>query len=202
MSFADTVKATVDSVDKLPQSTPAQAYLKVLNELANGLSQTGIGAAIVPGRDPRRSTLYLHPMHRPNTGFHMLVFHLSEDAIVVSGEEPTRITTPEALQDWLLDFIKLPAFRESMAILRDRATQPVDARLCVGDSKNFTRGDVLVMVQPEDQVRLDAAPGTVLTFEVERMNFPGNAPIDPSVTYTELDSAGLVMRVTGVELHG
>ena len=108
------------------QSTPAQAFRAVLEELAHGLAQTGVGAEIRSGRDPRQMSLYLYPSHRPNAGSHMLMFSLRDGAIIVSGREPTSLATPTELETWLIEFIKLPAFAESLSILRERATHLAD----------------------------------------------------------------------------
>jgi hypothetical protein len=202
MSFADTVKQAVESIEKEPKSTPAQAFLEVLHELARGLGQAGVGAEIRPWRDPRKSSLYLFPPHRPSMGSHLLMFSLAEGAILVSGETPTLLRTPNDLEAWLLGFIKLPAFVESLSILRERASEPVEARLCEFKAPRVSRSDVLVQVKPEDQVRIDAAGDASIVVDVAREEFPGNAPLDSALEYSLLDSAGLLVNVTKIDVRG
>ena len=152
-------------------------------------------------------SLYLYPSHRPNAGSHMLMFSLRDGAIIVSGREPTSLATPTELETWLIEFIKLPAFAESLSILRERATQPVEARLCEHGADRISRGDVLVLVQSADQARIatseDATPEGEVTVEVERVEFPGNAPLRDAVgNYAALDSAGVLLRVTRAKVSG
>lgn len=195
MSFANAIKAAVESVDHDSGSSRAQEYREVLNELASGLAQAGVGAEIRPRPDPRQSVLYLYPRHRPQAGSFMLSFRLDGDAIIVSGEEPTRIEGPEALKAWLVTFVKLPAFVESLQILRARATEPVEARLRVDATRSFSKGDILVSVSADDQARIDTNPDVLLSLAVERIEFPGNGHFDAAVKYAVLDSAGLLLRV-------
>jgi len=129
LSFAELIKTAIKAAENAGDTEPARRYLAVLDELAKGLAELGVGARIQPLRDPRRVALYLYPSYRPGRGSHMLIFSFDRDAIVVSGEQSTRLETPEALQSWLIDFVKLPTFIESLRVLRGMAEDPVEARL-------------------------------------------------------------------------
>jgi hypothetical protein len=203
MSFADQVQAAVETAESSADTERAQRYRAVLNELCAGLERLGVGARINPLGDPRRFALFVHAPDRPQRGSLMLTFFVDEDAIVVSGETPTRIEAPEALERWLLDFVKLPAFVESIRALREAASEPVEARLRVNQERAYAKGDVLVEVSPTDQRKLaEATAGARVELEVERVEFPGNAQFTTAEHYPVLDSAGLVVNVDSVTQAG
>jgi hypothetical protein len=196
MSFADQVKEAVATAQDAPGTEPAKRYRAVLDELASGLTELGVGALIHPGRDPRKLTLRLYPQHRPARVNAMLSFFLDGDAIVVSGETSTQLKSPEALQRWLLDFVKLPELVESIRVLREQAELPVEARLRVDAKMAYMKGDVMVLVSKDDQKKLDEADiGAEVDIDVERIEFPGNAQLGEVAPYAVLESAGLLLEV-------
>jgi len=196
MSFADKVKTAILTAEAGAETGPARRYCAVLDELAKGLEALGIGARINGARDPRNWGLYLHAPYRPDGGSLMLNFFLDGDKIVVIGENRKTITSPEELERWLLDFMRMRAFLESIRALREQAEQPVEARLRVATGVTYAKGDVVVAVAPVDQQMLaEADVGTQVMLEVERVQFPGNASFFHPPAYRVLDSAGLVVNV-------
>lgn len=126
----------------------------------------------------------------------MLSFILDGDDIMVVGESTVRIQDPDELQRRLLEFVRLPNFIESIRTLREEANVPVEARLRVDVRMPYAKGDVVVAVSPTDQETLaNAAPGSTVELEVERVEFPGNAPFADPAHYAVLDSAGLLVEV-------
>lgn len=203
MSFADQVRAAVANAEGAADTEPAQRFRAVLDEFVAGLGALGVGARIQPGRDARKLTLYLYPAHRPARVKLMLTFFLDGDGIVVSGETSTSITSPDELQRWLLRYVQLPAFLESLGALREEAQLPVEARLRVDRQASHAVGDVVVAVSPEDQEKLDAVTkGSDVELEVERIEFHGNGPYVRGTAYMILESAGLLVGVDSVEPAG
>lgn len=196
MSFAAKVKTAVEAAQHGAETEPALRYRAVLDQLAEGLAELGIGARITGSRDPRKLGLYLHASYRPERGSLMLSFFLDGDKIIVSGESPKTIGSPEELERWLLDFVKLPAFVESISTLREEAEQPMEARLRVATGVAYAKGDLVVAVAPADQRMLaETAVHAEVTLDITRVEFPGNAPFADPPEYKVLDSAGLVVNI-------
>jgi hypothetical protein len=189
----------VASAQEAAHSEIAQRFQAVLDEFANGLAGLGVGARIRPGRDPRKLTLYLYPPHRPARANLMLSFFLQGEGIVVLGEGTTSLETPEGLQEWLLRYVQLPAFLESLGVLREEAELPVEARLRVDRQASQGIRDVVVAVSPEDQQRLDAATkGSDVELDVTRIDSQGNGAYAEGTDYVLLESAGLVLDIESV----
>jgi hypothetical protein len=196
MSFASKVKAAVTTATAGSETNAGQRYRTVLDELATGLQELGIGARIEGSRDPRRLGLYLHAPYRPQSGSLMLSFFLAGDDLIVSGESPETMKSAEDLERWLLEFVKLPAFVESIRTLREAAERPVEARLRVATGVTYAQGDVVVAVDPVDQKTLfEAADGAEVPLDVTRVEFPGNAQFADTPEYKVLDSSGLVLNI-------
>jgi hypothetical protein len=203
MSFAEQVRAAVASAQAAPNTEPAQRYQAVLNEFIAGLKDVDVGARIKQGRDPRKLTFYLFPLHRPARVNLMLTFFLNGEGIVVSGENPTPLNSPEELQRWLLTYVQSPTFVESLNLLRQEAEMPVEARLRVDSNAEYAAGDVLVAVTPTDQERLDnVGVGSEVELVVERVVFPGNRQFADPPRYAALDSAGLFVTIDESKREG
>ncbi|MBK6532926.1 MAG: hypothetical protein IPF99_26050 [Deltaproteobacteria bacterium] len=155
MSFVDEVKSAIQGVERTQSTHPAFALLAVVRDLAEGLSDESVRAVARGMGDPRRVGLYLHPAHRPQRGQYLLTFFFDGEGVTVSGEKSIRYTDPEGLKKWLIDFVTLPAFIESLQILREEATRPVEARLRRSAALAYSQGDVMVEVSAADQKKLD-----------------------------------------------
>jgi hypothetical protein len=190
MTFEEELKQALGQAERDATSTAAAEYRDVLSAVTRVLESEGIGAFIRVGADPRRLTLYVHPRHRPARCNAMLMFFLEGSSIRMFGEEQLVLTAPEDLKRRLIEFVKLPAFRESLQLLRDEATLPVEARLRRSARRSFSDGDVMVAVSATDQERLaNASTGSDVELNVERIEFPGNAAF--SGQYKILYSAGI-----------
>jgi hypothetical protein len=133
----------------------------------------------------------------------MLTFFFDGDALIASGDRPTRLPERDLLEAYLLEFVKKPAFMESLAILREEAALPVEAQLRVNGDGRQDGQDVVVVVTARDQEALDAlAIGTSAALDVERAEFPGNPPFMAQQPYALLDSAGVVVRIQNSALSG
>jgi hypothetical protein len=200
MSFADQVREAVANAEGAAENEPAQRFRAVLDELKTGLEGLGVGARIQSGRDPRKLTLYLYPPHRPSRVNLMLSFFIDGEGIVVVGEGSSSIKTSDDLQRWLLRYVQSESFVESLRVLRDEAKLPVEARLRVDRQVAHAVGDMVVVVAPEDQERLNAAARDAeITIDVARSAFPGNGTYTVPTVYVLLESAGLFVSVERVE---
>ncbi|WP_437718153.1 hypothetical protein WMF45_18120 [Sorangium sp. So ce448] len=182
---------------------PGKPFREVLEQFVNTLRKLGIGARLDPLADPRKLGVWLYPEHRPSRGSIMLTFFFEGDAIIASGDSPTRLGEPELLEAWLVEFVKKSAFIESLAVLREEARQPVEAQLRVNADGRGHAQDVIVTVSACDQEALDALTiGAQASLDVERAEFPGNPQLMAQPAYALLDSAGLVVRVVSSTLNG
>jgi hypothetical protein len=195
MSFANELKATVEAVEASADSEQARRFRNVLDETVEGLEQLGVGARIDIETDPRKSTLYIYPLYRPQRGSRMVRFFIDDAELVVSGETSTQVKTPEELKSWFLKYVKSPAFIASLRDLRDLATVSVEARLRVSKQMNYHKDDVMVEVSKDDQEKLGKArPGEVVSLRVKRIDFPGNGVLRGE-GYEVLNSAGIFVDV-------
>ncbi|MFS8066514.1 MAG: hypothetical protein ACMG6S_09095 [Byssovorax sp.] len=203
MTFAEKLIAAVKAAEAGTETEPGRPFRTVLEQFVDTLRKLGIGARLDSLADPRKLGVWMYPEHRPSRGSLMLTFFFDGDAIIASGERPTRLPDPDLLEAWLLDFVKKPAFIESLDILREQATWPVEAQLRVnGDGRQHGQ-DVVVAVSACDQEALDAsAIGARASFEVERAEFPGNPQFMAQPAYALLDSAGIVMSIQNSTLNG
>ncbi|MDO9019907.1 MAG: hypothetical protein Q8S73_01870 [Deltaproteobacteria bacterium] len=199
MSFVEKVRDAV-KVEGEEDTSQSKAYLRVIEELAQGLETPGISARVQRSRDPRRVSLRVFPEYRPQSGIAMLTFLLEGASVTVLGDRPETLTSPESLEQWLLEnFVTLPTFKESLQVFREQATKPVEARLRVSEVLAFSKGDVVVSVSADDQKKIgDAAVGQEVRLPIRRVDFPGNAAFDQTgMSYVILDSAGLLLSVKG-----
>jgi hypothetical protein len=195
-SFADQIAGTISAAEHALITPASRQYRDLLNELATGLSTQGVGAHISRSADPRRLGLYLHPRYRPARGSLMLSFFLDGEEIVAAGAVPKRLGDVQELKQFLLNFVTIPAFLESMETLRAMEKESVEARLGVSADRAFAVGDVIVAVAAKDQEHFaQAEVGTETTIEVSRVSFPGNAAWAKDRRYQVLDSAGIVARI-------
>lgn len=199
MTFAEQIRAALAKANEGANSQQAQPFLEVLKEFVAEINTSGVGARIQPGRTQQKLSFYIYPQHRPGRANLMLSFFLNGDTIVVSGESTTTLSTAEDLQQWLLKFLQLPAFVESLAIMREQARIPVEARLRAARDDASVESDIGVAVSPEDQERLDKKQkGETIEVTVTPFKFPGNRSYVPGTNYFLLESAGLSVDVQQV----
>jgi hypothetical protein len=203
MSFAEKLIAAVKIAEAGTATEPGKPFRAVLEQFVDTLRKLGVGARLDSLADPRKLGVWLYPEHRPSRGSLMLTFFFDGDAIIASGNNPTRLPDPDLLEAWLLDFVKKPAFIESLAILREEATLPVEAQLRVSGEGRRHSQDMVVAVTALKQEELDTlaiqAPASV---DVERAEFPGNPQFIAPPVYALLNSAGVVVTIQSSTLNG
>jgi hypothetical protein len=216
MSFAQQIASAVENVFKSPETASGREYLKILDELVEGIRALKVGARVAPTKDPRKYILNLHPPYRPGMESPMASFFLDAKGCMdvdVSGHiqrsdgctSPlfdTSITcdNPEKLRECILYLVQLKGFVDAVKDLRDKATEPVEARLNVFAKMHYSQGDVVVEVSAKDQARLGkASPGERLVLDVARCDFQNNAHFGKTQKWEMLNSAGLSLRVESVK---
>lgn len=203
MTFAEKLITAVKTAEAGTETEPGKPFRAVLEQFVEALRKLGIGARLEALADSRRLGVWLYPEHRPNRGSLMLTFFFEGEAIIASGESPTRLAEPELLEAWLVEFVKKHAFIESLAILREQATLPVEAQLRVNADGPQHEQDVIVAVSARDQEALDTlVTGAQAVLDVERAEFPGNPQIMVQPAYALLNSAGVVVRIQSCTLNG
>jgi hypothetical protein len=198
MSFADKVNEAIRQAAATPESDHLK-YTQVLEELAEALSNEGVIARIVQSAAPRTLWLTLAPPCRPGQRSPMLRFEIGTDKITVSDAPPRVFSTVDELEKELLRFVSMPAFVETLHILRTRGNEPVDARLHHQTSLPATALDIFVEVSASDQKRLyESQIGSNATIKVKRLQYMGNGQFSPGGTYDYLESAGVFVEVQDV----
>jgi hypothetical protein len=197
MSFAEKLVAAVKTAEAGTDTETGKAFRAVLEQFVDTLrGPLGVGARLDRRSDPRRLGVSIYPEHRPSQGSVLLSFFLDGDVIVAPGTPPDRLSTPEKLEEWLLNYVQAPTFIESLTFLREQATEPVEAQLQVNADARRHKQDMTVAVTAEQQQILgNLSIGAPVTLEVERIEFPGNpATLDPP-SYARLVSAGIAVDV-------
>ena len=203
MSFAEKLIAAVKTAEAGTETEPGKPFRAVLEQFVATLRKLGIGARLDSLADPRKLGVWLYPEHRPSRGSLMLTFFFDGDAIIAFGDSPTRLPEPDLLEAWLLEFVKKPAFIESLATLREEATLPVEAQLRVNADGRRHGQDVVVAVTARDQEVLHTlAIHAPASLKVERAEFPGNPQFMAQPAYALLDSAGVVVLIQNSTLSG
>ncbi len=201
MSFAEKLLEAVRTTEAGAEPEPGGPFRETLEQFVDTVGTLGVGARL---DELRRSLgVWFYPLHRPARGSYLLRFVFDGEAVIASGSTRMTLSTPEDLEEWLVSFVKTPAFRESLAVLREQATLPVEAKLWKRDDGLRDALDVLVAVSAEAQEALDrAAPGDRVSLDVQRIEFPGNPPFAAPPAYALLDSAGLRVRIERCDTGG
>jgi hypothetical protein len=114
--------------------------------------------------------------------------------MALQGNQPWLQLDPEGLTEWLERLVLRQEFRNALDDLRDRAREPVDARL---ESENEMA--TLVEVSPEEQERLDGCPtGKEVELDAplhEHERVPDLKPLQ------RLNSAGVYFKIQEAELR-
>jgi hypothetical protein len=203
MSFAEKLIAAVKTAEAGAATESGTPFRAILEQFVDTLRGLGIGARLDSLGDPRRLGVWLFPKHQPGRGSLMLTFFFDGDAVIASGENPTRLTEPDLLEVWLVEFVRLPAFIESLGILREQAALPVEAQLRVNIDGRQHERDMIVSVSATVQETLDTlAIGAPASLEVERTEFPGNPQFVTGLTYALLNSAGVTVRIQTSVVNG
>jgi hypothetical protein len=145
-----------------------EGYADALRAYRRDGAASGVGHIVVTPRGRRN--------HR-NT---LLVLHFEHDEARVLAGGGRSFATPDALQEYLINFVRLPAFRETVRSMRELAAEPVTGVLQGRDLELGARRpstDILVTLAPEEQARLADACETRLRQPIELVvTLPGPSP--------------------------
>ena len=204
MSFADTVRATIEQVDRAPHTTNAVAFHRVLHEFAAGLSMAGIGAEVQSTRDPRTVLLRAYPQHRPARACEIARFTFDGHEIVVAGDVPRRISSPSDLEQWLLcDFVQGSMLPRVIRDLREAAEERASARVCY-HARTVAPTDFMATMSADQHraaCEADFGVATEIRAAVDwRLFNSKRMPRAEWVDYLrEVDAEGVLFRVASIE---
>lgn len=169
-------------------------FMEVLRGFVAGLEKAGIGASLRRAGDGVRHNLVLWPKYRPGWRTLMLTFRVDAISVVVTGSSSRAFDTPRDLRDHLLDFARSRDFKATLALLREQAQEPVEARL------EASADDwLLVEVSAAFQERLHEQRDQTLELAVELE--PGERVPDAD-SLRWLRSAGVDVPVRSARIKG
>lgn len=201
MAFKDDIREVVTDAHAANAPDAANPFLQVATELAEALTTDRVVADLVPSKtNARRLTLRLTPRFQPARGVLILPFWIEPGFVIVAAESTPRFDNRGGFEDYLRDFVRTTAFKDTLIELANQAAQPVEAYLRTLAPDAIARDDLLVESSPETQQALGgAAEGQPVDVELVLSSFPGAGTYREGVTYRFLNSAGLIVAVTRVE---
>jgi hypothetical protein len=199
-TFQERIKQTLARVDsrRATGSAPAAQLDGVLREFVRTLmdAEPYVGAAIEIGHLPQMRSFVTWPRYRRDERSIMLTFWWDGTAMRVVNDvnrEPFR--SPEALSDYLVNFLENSAFPETLVSYERRCKEDVDGFLRVTSLIDTDPDEVMVAVRAADQKKLaEAQPGAVLNLTVHPEPVAGTAQYSERGTYKYLNSGGFGLR--------
>lgn len=180
-------------------------FFKVLKEFAMALQDLnpGVYAEAERGDIPQVFYLKVAPQHRPFESNIMMNFFMGEDGLATSSKV---IKTVTELEEHLVDFYALPAFRESLASMAERSKEDIYGllRRSLTDLRMDTAA--LFLLPNSEFIRLATArQHTTLTLRVHKESrYYGGTLTNPADMLTHLQAfrwfavSGYGLRVTHV----
>ena len=206
-TFQDRIKEPLARVD--PRSAgngPAAPFDQVLEEFVQTLvaEEPSVGAAIEKGHQPQMRSLVTWPRYRRDERAIMLTFWLHGTTMKVLNEkELAPFESPEAVRDYLVDFLENSAFPLILAEYETRCNEDLDGFLRTTSLREASPKDAMVVVSAADQKTIATAPaGTTINLHVEPQRVPGTAEYDASRKYAYLLSGGYGLRLIRHGLAG
>lgn len=159
-----------------------------LRDFAEAIRKTGVAAEVRESSSGGRHQLVLSPLNRPAFQSIVLTVQFTGGRGVVLATPPFWFTSADELTEWLAVFAALPEFKATLAVLREQAREPVDARL---ERENGMA--TMARVSADRQEKLGAmGAGEEQTFEVELL---ANERAPDASALRRFDSAGLKFEV-------
>lgn len=186
------MKQAMDSPEPPGAANP---YDPVLREFAKNLEAINewVQVRIEVGDRPELRYLVTGPRFRLFETSMMQSFWISEDTLKIFGAEPRLLNSPEELETYLVAFLKFSEFRTTLEEYERRCKEPVYASLRRRGLFDLYRGDVLVVVSPDDQRRLAEAEAGA-TFELQ-VPLDNPAEYDETLQHRYLESGGFGIRL-------
>lgn len=204
-AFAKKVKEALSTPPDEDALAGSREWRTVLDEFAQSLQSPPydlVSGRVVHGAAPGIYRLVVAPLSRRDERSTMLVFQFLGGSGRLIGKDPVEFKKQKDLEDFLLAFAKLPAFRETLDELQSRAQEDSEGYLRMGfPNTRDPRVDVLVRVPGEQQIAL-AKSAEAHRKEMLRMHVTVESPrsiangtYDPQTTYTWLVSSGFALAV-------
>jgi len=166
-------KLTAASAEKPATMWPSTQWNRLLDEFCAWLNESYgsfLRASLADSAAPRVHHVKLWPRGQRNAQSTMLSVYVTDASVRVLGQDTPELKTEDEVQQYLADFIRLPAFRDSLDVLKEIAAQPVEGVLRVGVSRNKPLlADVAVIVLPEQQYRLADASEKTPPSHIDRL---------------------------------
>jgi hypothetical protein len=207
-TFQDRIKSTLARVVPAQGTNqgPVAPFDQVLKEFVETLTSEWpfVGAAIEGGSPPQMRSLVTWPRLRRDERSIMLTFWWEGTAMKVLNEkERPPFQTPEALSDYLIDFLENSAFPGTLAEYERRCKEDLDGSLRAKGLTEASAEDVTVIVQAGEQQKIaDTAPGNIVNVTVTPERFPGTAEYTGAGNYAYLSSGGFGLRLMTHGLAG
>jgi hypothetical protein len=200
-TFQDRIKSTLARVVPAQGTNqgPVAPFDRVLNEFVETLTSEWpfVGAAIEGGSPPQMRSLVTWPRLRRDERSIMLTFWWEGTAMRVLNEKGRPpFQAPEALSDYLIDFLENSAFPGTLAEYERRCKEDVDGFLRAKGLTEASAEDVTIIVQAAEQEKIaNATPGNIVNIVVTPERFPGTAEYNDTGNYAHLSSGGFGLRL-------
>ena len=153
------------STEAPARSWPCTQWDGLLEEFCGWLNEkygSFLRAALAESAAPRVRHVKIWPRGQRNTQSIILSVYMTDVIARVLGKDTPELKTESEFNQYLADFVRLPAFHASLDAFKELASQPVEGVLRVGANRNTPLlADVAVQVPPDQQHRLaDASEAT------------------------------------------
>lgn len=202
-SFQERIKSTLRRVESA-KAGPVAGFDRVLTEFVDTLraEESYLGASIEKAaHQPQLRSFVTWPRYRRDERTIMLSFWWDGTTMRVLNEQKRDpFDSPDALSEYLLDFLEKSAFRWTLTEYEARCKEPVDGYLRTTSLVDAGPNDVMVVVSSAQQKELvEAKPGTTLNLVVLPDPVAGTAEYRERAGYGFLYSGGFGLRLAA---HG
>lgn len=194
MNFSDLIRGRVQA-EMEGRGVPEGPFLRVLQELAQGLASEEVGAAITRGSFEPRFYLTLWPRTLPAMRQLMLAFWVTSRSVRVFVDPPQEFHKVREFRSWLADYVTNPAFIETLRTLVEASRQPVEGYLRARGSGQLSREDVVTYITPDEQKKLvDLAGGAPVSFMAKISDKAGVGEFDANRQYVAFECSGVIIE--------
>ncbi len=159
--------------EKPSTSWRATCWQPILEEFVAWLDRKysdALRASLLNGSAPDVHYVRIWPVGQRNSAFTLLTVHATEQRISILGKDSPEFTDEETFSHHLEQFVQLPAFKNTIASLREIANQPVDGVLRVGATwQARIIADIKVGLAPEQQRLLASAAEAEPPRKIDRL---------------------------------
>ncbi|KYF48027.1 hypothetical protein BE08_19970 [Sorangium cellulosum] len=194
MSISQQIRDAIRAARTKAKVQPGDPFKQVLDEVVAGLTDELVEARLTSGPGGRW-TLWLSPAHRPARAVAILTVVLTASGAEVLLDPKRSATTPDELAEILKRFVTEPEFLETLEVLGELASEPVEGFLRV-TPRTVSRDDIMVEVSPALQGEIARAVGSDIKLDVAVSSFPGAGKFAPGVKYTVLESGGFSISLS------